>query len=100
MTEEENVCPDCGGKLKVRDSKRRVVKDISGEEFVFSLRRFTCSNCRKVHTEIPDCIVPRKRYFKDAIVAAVEEKCDYYIMDDSTIYRWTHPKCNDNDSDC
>lgn len=95
MTEEENVCPDCGGKLKVRDSKKRTVKDISGEEYTFNLRRFICLECGKIHTEIPDCIVPKKRYFKDSIMAAVEGKCDYYIMDDSTIYRWTHPSCND-----
>lgn len=94
-TKEGNVCPDCGSKLKVRDSKKRIVRDISGEEYLFSLRRFICVECGKVHTEIPDCIVPHKRYFKDAIEAAVDGKCDYYIMDDSTIYRWTHPNCND-----
>ena len=95
-TNEENKCPDCGGKLKIRDSKKRIVKDISGEEYTFNLRRFICSGCGKIHTELPDCIVPQKRYSKNAIETAVSGKCDYYIMDDSTIYRWTHPNCNDN----
>lgn len=94
-TKEKNICPDCGGKLKVRDSKKRTVIDISGEEYIFSLRRFVCIECGKIHTEIPDCIVPKKRYFKDSILAAVSGKCDYYVMDNSTIYRWTHPSCND-----
>ena len=85
--------------MKVRDSKRRKVMDESGTEYTFSLRRFQCDNCRMLHTEIPDCIVPNKKYCKNAIDNIVNGKCDYYIADNSTVWRWkkqiTHPHCND-----
>lgn len=83
--------------MKVRDSRKRTVLDESGEKYVFRLRRFFCDTCKNIHLELPDCVVPRKRYSKDAINMVVSGKCDYYIMDQSTIYRWTHPFCNDKE---
>lgn len=87
-TREENVCPDCGNIMKVVGSRKRTVKDISGEQYVFSLRRLKCSKCNKIHTEIPDCIVPHKQYSKGAIDAAINIECDYFVMENSTVFRW------------
>lgn len=97
-TKESNACPDCNEKMKVRDSRKRIILDECGEKYIFSLRRFQCSTCKSIHLELPDCIIPRKRYSRNAINIVVNEKCDYYIMDQSTIYRWTHPFCNDKTS--
>lgn len=74
--------------MKVRDSKRRKVKNEVGESFIFSLRRFYCGNCQRIHLEIPDCIVPYKQYSRQAIDNIVNEKCNYHIVDNSTIFRW------------
>ena len=93
-TKESNACPDCNEKMKVRDSRKRIILDECGEKYIFSLRRFQCSTCKSIHLELPDCIIPRKRYQK---TNPQSEKCDYYIMDQSTIYRWTHPFCNDKE---
>lgn len=85
---EENNCPDCYGKMKIIGSRKRTVKDISGEEYVFSLRRMRCEKCRIIHTEIPDCMIPHKQYSKNAIAATINGQCDYYIIEESTVFRW------------
>ena len=82
------MCYVCGNKMKIIGSRRRTVKDISGEQYVFSLRRMKCEKCNAIHTEIPDCIIPYKQYSRDAINTAIKEQCDYYTMEDSTIFRW------------
>lgn len=86
-TKESNACPDCNEKMKVRDSRKRTILDECGEKYIFSLRRFQCSTCKSIHLELPDCIIPRKRYSRNAINIVVNEKCDYYIMDRSF---WEH----------
>lgn len=85
--------------MRVRDSKPRIVMDETGEKYIFRLRRFRCENCKKIHTEIPDCIIPHKQYSKKAINAVCNGECSYYIADNATVWRWknlnTHPTCND-----
>lgn len=85
-------CPDCGGSVTVRDSRKRKVKDADGKEYIFQLRRLQCSECGKLHTEVPDIIQPQKHYGKSVIDAVQHGECDYCAADDSTIYRWTHKK--------
>ena len=88
ICDEENLCPDCERKMKIIGSRKRTVKDISGEEYIFSLRRMRCEECHIIHTEIPNCMIPHKQYSKDAIAAAINRQCDYYNIEESTIFRW------------
>lgn len=74
--------------MKVIGSRKRTVKNVSGKEYIFSLRRMRCEKCRIIHTEIPDCMIPHKQYSKNAIKTAIKGQCDYYIMEESTISRW------------
>ena len=83
-----NYCPDCQGKLRIRDSRQRKIKDEIGNEYVFRLRRFQCVDCKKIHIEIPDCIEPFKQYSKNTIESILSGKCNYYTVDDSTVRRW------------
>lgn len=87
-SKKKNYCPDCGERMRVRDTKQRKVKNEIGEEFIFNLRRFRCGECKKIHLEIPDFITPHKQYSKKAIDNIISGKCDYYIVDNSTVYRW------------
>lgn len=82
------LCPSCQGKMKVRDSRKRKVRDAGGEIYIFYLRRLICSSCSQIHLEIPDCIEPQKHYFKETIERVVNDKCDYFSGDDKTIWRW------------
>jgi len=74
--------------LSVRDSKKRIVKDAAGQEYIFNLRRLYCPHCNKLHTEIPDFILPNKHYSKRTIENVLDGTCDYFSGDDRTITRW------------
>lgn len=82
------VCPHCYSPLKIRDSRKRKVKDSSGAEYIFQLRRLYCPICKQIHLEIPDCIEPQKHYFKPTIENTLSNKINYCTADNSTIRRW------------
>lgn len=33
-------------------------------------------------------MIPHKQYSKNAIIAAINGQCDYYNIEESTIFRW------------
>ena len=92
MNYEIPTCPDCGGAMVVRDSRKRAVKDSDGNEYIFQLRRLRCVLCGHTHLELPDFMQAHKHYNKTVIEAVIRGECDYCAADDSTIYRWKHPK--------
>ncbi len=60
--EEELSCPCCGGDLKYRDRRQRKALNESGDWVIYRLRRLRCLDCGKLHTELPDFLLPYKRY--------------------------------------
>lgn len=82
--------PCCGECLKsIGSRKRKVIKD-SGEHMVIVIRRLRCVNCRKIHHELPDFIIPYKRYESSCIERVVSEPSDasQVAADNATLYRW------------
>ncbi len=70
MTGTETIsCPRCHGELKPYDRRRRRFIDTDGSRRVVSLRRLRCNKCARLHTELPDFIVPYKRYSAKVIVS-------------------------------
>ena len=59
---EPLTCPICGGKLAAYDRKKRKVHTRSSGIIVLLLRRLRCKDCGRLHTELPDFLVPYKRY--------------------------------------
>lgn len=86
------VCPACGGSVRVRDSRKRTVRDSDGQPHIFRLRRLQCAVCGLTHLEIPDFIQPQKHYSGLVIAATVNGECDHCAADNSTIYRWKYEK--------
>ena len=86
---EQHYCPCCGGALKVIGSRRRgYIKD-TGERVVLMIRRLRCELCKRIHHELPDILVPYKRYCSKSIEAVVTgEKVLSVGADESTISRW------------
>jgi len=83
-------CPCCGGVLSVIGSRHRKLLEASGELRILVIRRFRCVTCRKIHHELPDCIVPYKRYESacvENVVAAAPEGI-IVAADHSTLHRW------------
>ena len=80
----------CNGKLDYRDSKLRKVINLFGETRSFLLRRLRCTECKKLHTELPDTIQPYKHYDSDTIQSILDDCAEALACaaDDSTVRRW------------
>jgi hypothetical protein len=66
-SKENNPCPICEQELKVIGSRIRGLIEFSGEKKKLVIRRLRCIGCRRIHHELPDIIVPYKRYSCEAI---------------------------------
>jgi hypothetical protein len=86
---EQISCPCCGGFLKVIGSRSRKYIDEAGEKVVLNIRRLRCGQCRKVHHELPDILIPYKRYDSNSIEAVITGGNGIMVSaDESTLYRW------------
>lgn len=86
---EQNFCPCCGGALNVIGSRRRHYINGLGERLALIIRRLRCSPCKRVHHELPDILVPYKRYGSESIEAVVSGASTLAVAaDESTITRW------------
>ena len=84
-------CPCCGGSLKVIGSRVRVRYRNTGEKEKLIIRRLVCKKCGVIHHELPNILIPYRRYDAESIEAVVSDPvhCDVAV-DQSTIYRWNH----------
>ena len=75
ISEEDTICPECGSPLCRRDRKLRVHKEAGGKKSWFAINRLQCTNekCRRLHNELPDCMIPYKHYGSDIIEDVVDE---------------------------
>ena len=74
-TSETSTCPVCVAFLTVRGLRQRVLifedGDIDKKEKLM-IRRLFCSECNRIHHELPDCIVPYKRHCANTIIKLIE----------------------------
>lgn len=76
-------CPACSGFLKVHGTCIRKVR-LTDTVKVCRLRVMECINCHRTHRELPDFIVPYKRYGTEAIIDIVDSPVDECICETST----------------
>lgn len=91
-------CPCCQSPLEHRDYKLRIMKLEGGERRFLRVERRICTNggCRKIHTALPDCLVPYKHYASEVIAGVLDgiitpediEAEDYPC--EATMARWHH----------
>lgn len=82
-------CPCCGERLKVIGSRRRKYLTSQSIPHVVVIRRLRCCHCDRVHHELPDILVPYKRYASEAIEPVVANDPALSVaVDESTITRW------------
>ena len=61
----------------------------SGEEAKLIIRRLRCQDCRRIHHELPDLLVPYRRYESASIERTLEDpEAAGVAADESTLYRW------------
>jgi hypothetical protein len=70
-------------------SRIRKGRKPTNETIKYVIRRLRCRGCERVHHELPDLLVPYKRYEADCIESALalEHNSDV-AADDSTLNRW------------
>ena len=61
-----------GGILFVIGSRSRQSLCGDGTRRTLRIRRLRCEECRKIHHELPDFLVPYKRYTANVVEAVVE----------------------------
>ena len=86
--DEEVVCSICGCKDMTRKGRRkRLVIMPSGKIRVLKIRRLKCKNCKKIHHELPDIIVPYKLHNSQTIEEIINGADEAICCEESTINR-------------
>ena len=86
---EQLPCPCCSGQLKVIGSRQRKCITVSGEKVILIIRRLKCIECKHVHHELPDMLVPYKLHVSESIEAVVSNDSELSVIsDESTLNRW------------
>lgn len=87
-SEENSICPVCGcPELKVIGSRKRSTLQGDGGTIILIIRRLRCGNCRRIHHELPDILVPYKRYAGTVIEAILDGASTEVCCENSSIFR-------------
>ena len=98
ISNNESICPKCGGELKYYDSVNRLVRTKYSRKHKLKIRRFRCYKCKTMHRELPDFIFPHKQYEADIIIGVWEGliTCETLGFEDypceMTMLRWMKQK--------
>lgn len=91
-------CPNCGGYLKYYDSVPRTVRTKGRATRQVKIRRLRCSECKSMHRELPDYILPYKQYEAPVINGVLDGsitpetiECEDYPCE-VTMLRWMKSK--------
>lgn len=86
---EAVASPCCGEKLMPIGTRARKYRNSLSEQLTLRIRRLRCK-CGKIHHELPDILVPYKRYEAACIEKVVSEPkgSATIALDESTICRW------------
>lgn len=87
-SEEESSCPICSSpELKVIGTRKRSALRGDDGKITLVIRRLRCRNCWKIHHELPDLLVPYKRYCSAVIEAVLDQDDPAVCCENSTISR-------------
>ena len=82
-------CPRCHGSLTVSGSRRRTRRVPDGTRQILIVRRLYCAACKRIHHELPDCLLAYKRYDAASLeIFAMEGRTAATAVDESTFHRW------------
>lgn len=82
--------PCCGEKCNIIGSRKRIYIEATGEKKELRIRRLRCSNCRRIHHELPDFLVPHKHYESACVEQTLTEEPVAFDVaaDNATLQRW------------
>lgn len=87
---EQLPCPCCSGQLKVVGSRQRKCINALGEKMILNIRRLRCIDCKHIHHELPDMLVPYKLHVSESIEVVLNNDTSELsvVSDESTLNRW------------
>lgn len=74
--------------MEVIGSRKRGVIESNGQKKKLAIRRLRCSHCNRIHHELPDILVPYKRYSSETMEAGICDTRDDLPCEMSTIRTW------------
>lgn len=74
--------------MVVVGSRRRVWYRNSGAKVKLIIRRLYCKRCDLIHHELPDVLVPFKRYGVESMEQVLDDRLIDVPADESTLGRW------------
>lgn len=75
--------------MLVIGTKNRKAKDHTGHSKTYNIRRLQCTNCNTIHHELPDLLIPYKRYEAECIENVLTNPSNHIVpADESTLSRW------------
>lgn len=90
----KNTCPICNGKLKYYDTVKRLVRTKNRKTKYIRIRRLRCTDCYRLHRELPNDILPYKQYESEIIIGVIEGLIDVNTIGfedypcEMTMQRW------------
>jgi len=88
-SEEIIPSPCCQGELRVIGSRRRKCRKGAEKSVTLIIRRLRCTRCKRIHHELPNLLVPYKRYEAASIEQVVTEPTSSCVVaEESTLRRW------------
>ena len=85
VAQEILSCPCCEGDLFVRGTCHRKAINSAGTRYAYRLRVLQCRNCQRTHRELPEPLVPYKRYDGEAILfienTPSQAPCDFRTVE-------------------
>ena len=73
MSSEAPECPCCHRKLHTHNYKSRIDRSYNGSTRFIEICRYQCSSCQRMHSGLPDFLVPYKHYEVEVIENAVDD---------------------------
>ncbi|MFI3115349.1 MAG: DUF6431 domain-containing protein [Clostridia bacterium] len=70
---KQKECPMCCGRLEEYDRVRRIVRTKKRTTSYIYIRRMKCTNCSKIHRELPSFLLPYKQYEKEVVYGVLED---------------------------
>jgi len=87
VTLEVSYCPICQGLVFTRGTRRRILYKSEEHKLILVIRRLYCEKCKCIHHELPDCIVPYKRYSAEVIENIIESPTEPAPCPSGTVRR-------------
>lgn len=62
VSDNESVCPVCGGELRYLETVQRIVRTDFGRSHWIDVERVICMDCGRKHRVTPNTMLPYKQY--------------------------------------